>query len=91
MIFRQTGRAQNGQAQSAGEMSRVDHSNIFKGLCRLKGVLITQADVFSHGDMDDILRLGQLLRKKAFIVLHFGRLGEAFVSLDDMGQQFVRL
>ena len=90
MMLRHIGGAQHCQPHAAGEMSRIYHRDVFKGFCRLKGVLISLADVLGHCDVDDILGLCQLFREELLIVLHFRRLGVPLPPSGNMHQQFVR-
>ena len=91
MILRHIGGIQNRQTHTAGQMSRINDSHIFKRLCSQNCVMIPVAGMFCHGNMNHILSLGQLLGKKALVVFHFRRLGITIMSFIHMYQQLIRL
>ena len=44
-----------------------------------------------HGDMNDILRVGELLREKPLVILHLRRLGASLPAPGNVHQQLIRL
>ena len=74
MFFSHGGGIQYDQAHAAGEVSGVQHGDIFKGFCRFQGIVISVAGMLCHGDVDHVLSFCQLLCEELFIVCHFRRL-----------------
>ncbi len=91
MVLRHIGRAQHDHSHAAGKMSRVNHRDVLKGLCRLAGILISHADMLCHGDVDYVLSLHQLLGKEPFVVLYIGRLRIPFAAFGNVDKQLIRL
>ena len=54
VVLRHVGRAQHRQTHAAGEVSGIDHRDVFKGFGRLHGVLVALADVPCHRNVDDV-------------------------------------
>ena len=90
VVLRQIGRVQHHQPHTAGEMARVQHGDILKGLRRLTGIFVAITDMPCHGDVDHVLGLGQALGKESLVVLHLRRLGAALPPVGDMGQKLIR-